>query len=55
MRFLILRHMSYLIFNFVPSELFSVKIKESKYNHLSVFIFVANELLGVKTEEFKTN
>ena len=43
--------MSYLIFNFVPCELLSVKIEESKSNflprvHLSFFIFVASELLG---------
>ena len=30
--FLILRHMSYLIFNFLPSELMNVKIEESKSN-----------------------
>ena len=30
--FSILRHMSYLIFNFLPSELMNVKIEESKSN-----------------------
>ena len=58
--------MSHLIFNFVPSELLSVKIEDSKSNSnlnwISIegqffamcpskfLIFVANELLGVKTE-----
>ena len=60
-----------LIFNFVPSELLSVKIEESKFNYIlnwisigiqfsvtypSKFsIFVACELLGAKTKECKIN
>ena len=31
-RFSILRHVSYLIFNFVPNELLSIKIEEFKSN-----------------------
>ena len=63
--------MSHLIFNFVPNELLSVKIKEFKFNYMQNWIsigvqffvmcpskffnFVASELLGVKIEEFETN
>ena len=63
--------MSYLILNFVPSELSSEKIEESKSNQVQnwisieiqffatcsfkFLIFVANKLLDTKTEEFKTN
>ena len=66
-----MRHVSHLIFNFVLSELLSLKIEKSKSNYilnwilirvqfsamcLSKFlIFVANELLGVKTKEYKIN
>ena len=58
-------------FNFVTSELLSVKIEESKsnsiLNYISIvvqfsvtclskfLIFVANKLLGAKTEKYKTN
>ena len=59
--------MSYINFNFVPSELLSVEIKKSIFNWISIgvqffaicpskfLIFVASELLGVKIEESKTN
>ena len=66
-----LRHVSYLIFNFVPNELLNVKIEESKSNYIlnwisigsqfsvkcpsKFLIFVASELLGVKTEKSKIN
>ena len=58
-------------FNFVTSELLSIKIEESKsnsiLNYISIvvqfsvtclskfLIFVANKLLGAKTEKYKTN
>ena len=59
--------MSYINFNFVPSELLSVESKKSIFNWISIgvqfsaicpskfLIFVASELLGVKIEESKTN
>ena len=59
------------IFNFMPSELLSVKIKESEFNQILnwistrvqfsatcpfiFLIFTASELLGEKTEESKSN
>ena len=61
--------MSYLIFNFVPSELLSIKIEKSKSNYIlnwisieiqilatyssKFLIFVANELLGAKMKDSK--
>ena len=38
--FSILRHMPYLIFNFVLSELSSVKIKKSKSNYIINWILI---------------
>jgi len=63
--------MSHLILNFLPSELMSVKNKESKSNYIlnwiligvqfsatcpsKILIFMASELLGAKIEKSKTN
>ena len=68
---LILYHVSHLFFNFVPSELLSVKIEESKSNLVLNLILigvqfsatcpfeflnsVTSELLVTKTKESKTN
>ena len=62
--------MSHLIFNFVLSELLSVKIEQSKYNQIlnwiligvqfsamssfKLLIFVASELLGAKLVHYTT-
>ena len=67
-RFLILQHVFYLIFNIVQSELLNVKIEKSKFNQIlnwisfcatypssNFLIFVTSKLLSVKTEEFKTD
>ena len=69
--FSILRHVSYSIFNFVQSELLSVKIEEFKSNYIinqisigvqfsticpsKFLIFVAIKLFGTKIEKSKTN